>query len=245
MDNTENLGLPYIMAAQAQKHVTHNEALRMLDGIVQLSVVSASTINPPAGPAAGDRYIVPSNATGEWVDHEAEIAAWQDGAWAYLTPVDGWLSWVAATSKLKVYAVGQWEDVITGGSGGGATDPDPEFNTVGINASADTTNRLSLSSTASLFNHAGSGHQIKVNKAAAGDTASLLYQSAFSGRAEMGLAGSGNFSIKVSADGTNWSDALTIDGATGTIAHKTGSRHSFGRTGDLFENRGDARRRPP
>ena len=26
--------LPYILAAQAQKHVTHNEALRILDGLV-------------------------------------------------------------------------------------------------------------------------------------------------------------------------------------------------------------------
>jgi len=36
-DATTNLALPYILAAQAQKHVTHNEALRLLDGIVQLS----------------------------------------------------------------------------------------------------------------------------------------------------------------------------------------------------------------
>ncbi len=227
MDNTENLGLPYIMGAQAQKHVTHNEALRMLDGIVQLSVVSETIATPPASPNPGDRYIVPSGAADEWAGQENKIAAWQDGAWAFLTPVEGWLGWVVATGKLKVFDTGQWQDVTTGGGGGG-NDPDPQFNTVGINSSADTTNRLSLSAPATLFNHAGNGHQIKINKAAAGDTASLLYQTAFSGRAEMGLAGSGDFSIKVSADGANWSDALTIDGGTGTIAHKAGSRHSFG-----------------
>ena len=27
------LSLPYLMPAQAQKHVTHNEALRILDGV--------------------------------------------------------------------------------------------------------------------------------------------------------------------------------------------------------------------
>ena len=30
-DTTTHLGLPYLLAAQAQKHVTHNEALRLLD----------------------------------------------------------------------------------------------------------------------------------------------------------------------------------------------------------------------
>lgn len=121
MDNTENLGLPYIMAAQAQKHVTHNEALRMLDGIVQLSVVSELVATPPASPNAGDRYIVPSEAIGDWVGQENRIAAWQDGAWAFLAPVDGWLSWVAAKSKLKVFSSGQWQDVATGGDTGGGS----------------------------------------------------------------------------------------------------------------------------
>jgi hypothetical protein len=35
---TPHLQLPYILASQAQKRVTHNEALRILDGLVQLSV---------------------------------------------------------------------------------------------------------------------------------------------------------------------------------------------------------------
>ena len=38
-DNTTHLLLPYILASQAQKHVTHNEALRLLDAMVQLSVL--------------------------------------------------------------------------------------------------------------------------------------------------------------------------------------------------------------
>ena len=31
-DTTTHLGLPYLLAAQAQKHVTHNEALRIENG---------------------------------------------------------------------------------------------------------------------------------------------------------------------------------------------------------------------
>jgi uncharacterized cupin superfamily protein len=61
-----NLSLPYIQQNQAQKHVTHNEGMRLLDGVVQLSVLSRAQTAPPANPAAGDRYILPSGATGAW-----------------------------------------------------------------------------------------------------------------------------------------------------------------------------------
>jgi hypothetical protein len=38
MTVTPHLALPLMAAAQAQKHVTHNEALRLLDGLVQGTV---------------------------------------------------------------------------------------------------------------------------------------------------------------------------------------------------------------
>jgi hypothetical protein len=55
------------------------------------------------------------------------------------------------------------------------------------------------------------GVQLKINKAAAGDTGSLLFQTGWSGRAEMVLAGDDDFHVKVSADGSNWKEALAID----------------------------------
>ncbi len=50
---TPNLALPYLAAAQAQKHVTVNEALDALDGLVQLSVISAALAAPPGKPGRG------------------------------------------------------------------------------------------------------------------------------------------------------------------------------------------------
>ena len=82
-------------------------------------------------------------------------------------------------------------------------------------ATADATNRLSINAPASLFNHAGAGHQVKVNKAVATDTGSFLFQTGFSGRAEFGLTGSDDFQIKVSPDGTAWNNALAIEAASG------------------------------
>ena len=69
-----------------------------------------------------------------------------------------------------------------------------------------------------LLNNVGNGVQLKLNKNAATDTASILYQDAFSGRAEIGLTGDDNFHFKVSADGATWFDALGINAATGAAA---------------------------
>jgi hypothetical protein len=86
LENTPNLDLPYISPAQAQKHVTHNEAIRMLDALVQLCVRDRHLTAPPESPAEGDRHIVAAGATGEWNARDGQIAAFQDEGWAFYTP---------------------------------------------------------------------------------------------------------------------------------------------------------------
>ncbi|MFU8883800.1 MAG: pyocin knob domain-containing protein, partial [Rhodobacterales bacterium] len=77
-------------------------------------------------------------------------------------------------------------------------------------------------SDATLLSHNGADHQLKINKAEATDTASLLFQSGWSGRAEMGLAGGDDFSVKVSADGVAWFDAVTANRASGLVSLPNG-----------------------
>lgn len=85
-----------------------------------------------------------------------------------------------------------------------------EVEKLGVNTTADSTNRLSVNSDAVLFNHNGATSQVKVNKAATGDTASHLFQVGFSGRAEFGLIGSDDFQMKTSPDGSSFTTGLTI-----------------------------------
>ena len=47
MTDTKRLGLPLMDAAQAQKHVTHNEALVRLDALTHLTV--SARADAPAG----------------------------------------------------------------------------------------------------------------------------------------------------------------------------------------------------
>jgi len=207
-DTSPILSLPYIAPAQAQKHVTHNEALQRLDAVVQLRVQAFDATIPPAAPEAGEVYATGIGSTGDWAGQDQTLAAYANGAWAFIAPLEGWLATEASCGDLKVWQPGGWVPVIP---------PLDNLDGVGIQTVADPTNRLSVASPASLFSHDGAGHQIKVNKAASGDTASLLYQSNWSGRVEMGLAGDDNFSIKVSPDGSAWQTALKVDASTGAI----------------------------
>lgn len=196
-----NLMLPYMAAAQAQKHVTHNQALEWLDLIVQLTLQSFSQSTPPLAPADGEVWAIGAGATGDWSGHDGELAAWSNGGWLFLTPRVGWRA--ALGSEVRVWTGSAW------------VHPDLQnLPGVGINTSHDVTNRLAVSSDATLLTHAGAGHQVKINKAASGNTASILFQTGWSGRAEMGTLGDDKFGVKVSPDGTAWTTALSVDAGT-------------------------------
>jgi hypothetical protein len=207
-EQTSRLELPYILPSQAQKHVTHNEALQKLDAVTQLTIIGEIN-QPPQTMEDGDCFLIASAPTGEWERHVGNLGLWQDDAWVYIIPREGWRAWFVDTGKMRVLSDGTWQDIPLPATGA--------FHQLGINASADTQNRLTVASPASLFTNAGGGHQIKVNKATPTDTASLLFQSGWSGRAEMGLAGNDSFSIKTSANGSDWKTALSISG-TGQVS---------------------------
>jgi len=108
-DITTHLLLPYILASQAQKHVTHNEALRLLDAMVQLSVLDRIRTAPPVSPADGDRHIVASGATGLWAGWDLNVAFWVDGVWMRLVPRPGWLAWIADEASFVVWNGSAWD----------------------------------------------------------------------------------------------------------------------------------------
>ncbi|MEO0637846.1 MAG: DUF2793 domain-containing protein [Pseudomonadota bacterium] len=203
---TPNLALPYIAAAQAQKHVTHNEAIRRPDAIVQLSVVSRTALAPPASPQDGERHIVPQGATGNWAGEDGKVAARQDNAWTFLLPQDGRVCFVQDENSLLAYHNGIWQPV---GSQSAPTSP----SMLGINSSATPVQRLAVSSDSVLLNHDGDDMRLAMNRAGAADTTSLLFQTGFTGNAEIGLTGNDALSFKTSPDGTNWTEAIQIDPA--------------------------------
>ena len=207
-DTSPKLSLPFISPSQAMKHVTHNEALLRLDAITQLSVEALGATTPPAAPQDGVCYGLGVAAQDAWLGHDGEIALFSNGGGQFLTPQPGWRAWNQQTNQLMVYSASQWL----------AIDPSLDnVDGVGINSSYDLVNRLALASEASLFSHEGAGHQLKINKAAETDTASLLFQSGYTGCAEIGLAGDNDLAFKVSDDGSNFTTALSARAQDGLV----------------------------
>ena len=212
-DQSTILSLPYILPSQAQKHVTHNEAIGLLDVIVQLAVKDRSRTVPPPGAVIGDRHIVAGGPTGAWAGQGQRIARYNGSGWEFIAPREGWCAFVVAEAALAYYDGIAWVS---------QSQSSVVFARLGVSAVPDATNRLSVSAPASLFSHAGAGHQVKVNKQAAADTASLLFQTGFSGRAEMGTTGSDDFAIKVSADGSTFFDAMVVERTSGKLRAMNG-----------------------
>jgi hypothetical protein len=122
MTNTSRLGLPVIEAAQAQKHVTHNEALTLLDALTQLAVESRTVTIPPGAPPDGACYIPAAGATGAWAGWSGQIALFNGGGWVRIIPVSGLKAWVKAERLTVTYEDDIWRDGISlTGHGGRVT----------------------------------------------------------------------------------------------------------------------------
>lgn len=107
MTSSPNLALPYLDTGQAQKELTHNEALAALDILGQISVINATTTAPPGSPTDGQSWIVGASATGAWAGKDGQIAAWFSG-WKFYPPKEGWTAWDRATDRLLAYSGTAW-----------------------------------------------------------------------------------------------------------------------------------------
>jgi hypothetical protein len=105
--SSPNLALPYLDVAQAQKEVTHNEALNLLDVLAQAAVINATTTAPPGSPTNGQAWIVAASATGAWAGKDGQIAAWF-GGWRFLVPKEGWRVWDKAGDVILTHSGSAW-----------------------------------------------------------------------------------------------------------------------------------------
>ncbi|KQP38268.1 hypothetical protein ASF49_04440 [Methylobacterium sp. Leaf104] len=217
-ETTPNLALPLLAAGQAQKHVTHNEALTGLDALVQLACRDKDLGAPPADPAEGDRYLVLSpSPTGAWAGLSGQIAQFQDGRWRGLVPKPGWLAWILDEDELYACTAAGWVGLRA------TLGQLQNLTRLGIGTTADAANPFAAKLNTALWTalttaEGGTGDlRCTLNKQAAGNVLSLLFQSAFTGRAEIGLSGNDDLTIKVAPDAGGFREALRIDRASGRV----------------------------
>lgn len=106
---TPKLGLPYLATGQAQKEVTHNEALNLIDVASQPIVLNMTTSAPPGSPTNGQAWIVAASPTGAWAGKVNQIATWFDG-WFFLQPTEGWRVYDLGADTERFFNGTAWGD---------------------------------------------------------------------------------------------------------------------------------------
>lgn len=119
MADTPNLELPLWSEGQDLPNVTHNEALIIIDILLQGRIIDRDLTAPPGSPAEGDAYIVASVASGDWFGEEDSIAYFFGGIWRFITPTEGLQIFAADEVVRLTFLSGSW--VIGGGPGSGQT----------------------------------------------------------------------------------------------------------------------------
>jgi hypothetical protein len=224
-DFTARLALPYLAAGQMQKHVTLNAALTRLDALLQTAVVSATRATPPETPFDGDLFILPQDAQGPgWTGRPAgTLMRFEAGGWSIVPAPVGLIALVLDAGIMMVRLDAGWSPL------GSQLGEVQGVSRLGIGTTADAGNPLAVKSNTALFTARGTGEggdgdlRLTLNKEAAGDVLSLLFQSGYGGRAELGLVGDEDLSLKVSADGGAWRRAFAVDRASGRIAFDAGA----------------------
>ena len=120
MSDTSRYAMPLLDAAQAQKHVTVNEALLRADALGARVAEDKGLTVPPVGPADGTAWIVGAAATGDWAGQDDAIALFLNGGWVFVAPWPGLAFWVAASGVRTVWSGSAWLDGLVAASPGAA-----------------------------------------------------------------------------------------------------------------------------
>lgn len=89
MAATQRLALPLLAVGQAQKEVTHNEALLAIDGLLQGVCEGPPGDTPPSAPGVGSVFLCGLAPTGVWSGNAQAIATFSPFGWRFVAALDG------------------------------------------------------------------------------------------------------------------------------------------------------------
>ncbi len=107
-ETSVRLGLPLLQTGQAQKELSHNEALTLLDFAVQAVVEAVGVNTPPAAPPAGACWVVGAAPSGAWTGQAQALAGWSAGGWRFLPAREGMVAWSREDGTIARFSDGGW-----------------------------------------------------------------------------------------------------------------------------------------
>ncbi|NCP48054.1 MAG: DUF2793 domain-containing protein [Sphingomonadales bacterium] len=100
---TERFKLPLLATGQAHKELFHNEALVRADFLIHPCVQAIETDPAAVVAVAGQAWIVGPDATGDWLDHDDQIAGWTGNGWLFISPSPLMRVYIEALDSFAVY----------------------------------------------------------------------------------------------------------------------------------------------
>lgn len=111
--------------AETNAEAARDEAAAIADAVIaEPRLESVTTTAPPGSPALGDRYFVPTGATGAWAGHAGEIARRLSASWSFVEPGIGLAAYIVDEDRLAVWTGTAWTSdqvVSTHGATAGLT----------------------------------------------------------------------------------------------------------------------------
>lgn len=123
---TANCGFPLLAAGQAQKEITHNEALIVADALISGTVEAGPLDTPPVAPTPGQMWIVGDNPSGSWSQAAGQLALWTQGGWRFFSPHPGQRLWDKTSGSFIWYRESAWSQPVTLNQAAGGTVVDTE-----------------------------------------------------------------------------------------------------------------------
>lgn len=108
MNSTARFALPLLAAGQAQKEMSVNEAMTLLDALVQASAESAGNDTPPGDPLPGQCWIVGSSPAGVWAGASQKLAVWTEGGWRFVQAREGFAVYLRSNGLTARFEEGTW-----------------------------------------------------------------------------------------------------------------------------------------
>jgi hypothetical protein len=99
-ESTPLHALPLLAAGQAQKEITHNEALVLIDALIAARVEAANVVTPPASPTAGQCWAIGAAPTGPWAGQAGTLGIATAGGWRFCPVTEGFAVRIAASGAL-------------------------------------------------------------------------------------------------------------------------------------------------
>ncbi|MEI2735326.1 MAG: DUF2793 domain-containing protein [Rhodoblastus sp.] len=146
MSNSNRLALPFIDAAQSQKHVTHNEA----DRRARCARASrgqgaqcrrASRRRRSRAIAISCRRARPAPSP----SHADAVAAFDNGGWTFLAPKAGWRAYIEGEGLFLLFDGAAWKDI------GLSLQSLQNLSRLGVGATADAVNPVLAKLNGALF----------------------------------------------------------------------------------------------